>query len=84
MDLQAAIVSIYTKGQGDLPTRVASVLKKARDRGLSVIHVRVGFRPGMPEIMESQASQRALDFGKLSIAFRVPAGIRRAHASERQ
>jgi nicotinamidase-related amidase len=50
MDLQAAIVSIYTKGQGDLLTRVASVLKKARDQGLSVIHVQVGFRPGLPEI----------------------------------
>jgi hypothetical protein len=33
MDLQAAIVSIYTKGQGDLLTRVAGVLRKARDRG---------------------------------------------------
>jgi nicotinamidase-related amidase len=50
MDLQAAIVSIYTKGQGDLLTRVASVLKKARDQGLRVIHVQVGFRPGLPEI----------------------------------
>jgi len=33
MNLQAAIVSVYTKGQGDLLTRVAGVLKEARDRG---------------------------------------------------
>jgi nicotinamidase-related amidase len=50
MDLQTGIVSIYAKGQADLVTRVASVLKKARDLGLSVIHVQVGFRPGLPEI----------------------------------
>jgi hypothetical protein len=34
MDLQGAIVVIYTKGQGDLLTRVAGVLKKAREWGL--------------------------------------------------
>ena len=50
MDLQTAIVSIYTKDQPDLVTRAAGVLKKARDRGLSVFHVQVGFRPGLPEI----------------------------------
>jgi nicotinamidase-related amidase len=50
MDLQTAIVSIYGKGQPDLLTRVASVLKKARDLGMIVIHVQVGFRPGLPEI----------------------------------
>jgi len=50
MDLQTAIVSIYTKDQPDLVTRAAGVLKKARDLGLSVFHVQVGFRPGLPEI----------------------------------
>jgi nicotinamidase-related amidase len=50
MDLQAAIVSIYAKGQGELLTCAAGLLKQARDRGLSVIHVQVGFRPGFPEI----------------------------------
>jgi len=33
VDLQAAVVSICTKSQGDSLTRVAGVLKKARDRG---------------------------------------------------
>lgn len=50
MDLQTAIVSIYTKDQPDLVTRAAGVLKKARDLGLSVFHVQVGFRRGLPEI----------------------------------
>ena len=50
MDLQTAIVSIYMKGEQDLLTRAASVLKTARDHGLSVFHVQVGFRPGLPEI----------------------------------
>ncbi len=50
MDLQAAIVSIYTKGQDEFLPRIASVLGAARARGLKVIHVQVGFRPGLPEI----------------------------------
>jgi len=50
MDLQTAIVAIYTKGEQDLLTRAANVLKMARDRGLSVFHVQVGFRAGLPEI----------------------------------
>src|SRR5258708_22734603 len=50
MDLQTAIVSIYTKGQADFLTRTAGVLKEARQYGLNVIHVQVGFRPGLPEI----------------------------------
>jgi len=50
MDLQTAIVSAYTKGEPDLLTRAASVLKTARHHGLSVLHVQVGFRPGLPEV----------------------------------
>jgi nicotinamidase-related amidase len=50
MDLQTAIVSIYAKGQAGLLTSAASLLEKARDRRLSVIHVQVGFRPGLPEV----------------------------------
>jgi nicotinamidase-related amidase len=50
MDLQTAIVSIYAKGQEDFLARVASVLKAAKGYGLCVIHVQVGFRPGLPEI----------------------------------
>lgn len=51
MDLQTAIVSIYSKGQQDeYLARVAGVLDWARTRTMSVIHVRVGFRPGLAEI----------------------------------
>ena len=54
MDMQAAIVAIYTAGQADgqeqLVSRGAEVLKRCRERGIAVIHVQVGFRPGLPEI----------------------------------
>jgi nicotinamidase-related amidase len=50
MDLQTAIVSIYAKGDSDLITRAANVLREAREHRLTAIHVQVGFRPGLPEI----------------------------------
>ena len=50
MDLQSAIVSIYTRGQGDLLSNAAAVHAWARTRGMPVIHFQVGFRPGLPEI----------------------------------
>jgi nicotinamidase-related amidase len=50
MDLQTAVTSIYTKGQEDLLTRAASVIKGARECGVRVIHIQIGFRPGVPEI----------------------------------
>jgi len=50
MDFHAGIVSIYLKDQADLLARAASVLKKARDQRLAVMHVQVGFRPGLPEV----------------------------------
>lgn len=50
MDLQTAVVGIYTKDQeGPLLTRIASVLKHARSFGMRIIHVQVGFRPNLPE-----------------------------------
>lgn len=51
MDCQAAIISAYvTQDQDGFLERAAGVLRKARATGLTVIHVRVGFRPNMPEI----------------------------------
>jgi nicotinamidase-related amidase len=55
MDLQAAIVSIYTKGHDEFLPRVAGLLGAARARGMKVIHVQVGFRPGLPEISSRNA-----------------------------
>lgn len=50
MDMQQGIVSIYTAGQQDLIARAAKVLHAARQRNMMIIHVRVGFRAGLPEI----------------------------------
>ena len=50
MDLQNTVVSIYTKNEPEFLARVATVLKSARERGLCVMHVQVGFRPGLPEV----------------------------------
>src|SRR5262249_32197119 len=45
------IVSIYTKEDKQaFLSRVGSVLQWARGNGMLVIHVRVGFRPGLPEV----------------------------------
>jgi nicotinamidase-related amidase len=48
MDLQAGVVSMYVKDEGFIP-RVAGVIERARGAGLAIVHVRVGFRPGVPE-----------------------------------
>jgi len=51
MDLQAGIVSVYAP-DGELVTRAGTLLQRGRDAGLTIIHVKVGFRPGLPEIHE--------------------------------
>jgi nicotinamidase-related amidase len=51
MDCQAGIVSIYTREAKDaFLVRARSVLDHARASGMTIIHVQVGFRPGLPEI----------------------------------
>jgi nicotinamidase-related amidase len=50
MDCQSGIVSQYTTPQDGFIDRAAGVLKAARQAGLLVIHVQVGFRPGLPEV----------------------------------
>jgi nicotinamidase-related amidase len=51
MDCQNGIVSIYTKGDQDgFVARAASVLNHARASHMTVIHVKVGFRQGLPEV----------------------------------
>ena len=49
LDLQSGIVSIYTRDDG-LVTRAGELLRQGRAIGVTIIHVKVGFRPGMPEI----------------------------------
>ena len=60
MDNQAGIVASYAKDQETLVARGASVLERARSLGMCVIHIQVGFRPGMPEV-----SARNLLFGAI-------------------
>jgi nicotinamidase-related amidase len=55
MDFHASIVSAYVAEPDEFLARVASVQAAARERGLPVIHVQVGFRPGMPEISDRNA-----------------------------
>ena len=50
MDCQAAIVAAYVKPPEPYLERAVSVLAAARRARMAVIHVQVGFRPGMPEI----------------------------------
>jgi nicotinamidase-related amidase len=52
MDCQAGIVSQYVKTADDFLGRASKVLGAGRSAGVPVIHVRVGFRPGFPEIGE--------------------------------
>jgi nicotinamidase-related amidase len=49
LDLQSGIVSIYTRDDA-LVTRASALLQQGRAAGLTIIHVKVGFRPGVPEI----------------------------------
>lgn len=48
MDLQAGVISVYVKEDGFIP-RVAGVIERARHAGLMMIHVKVAFRPNLPE-----------------------------------
>jgi nicotinamidase-related amidase len=50
MDLQAGIISIYAKDDASFVERAAPVLGKARELGIHVIHVQVGFRKKLPEV----------------------------------
>src|SRR5215472_13717858 len=50
MDCQAGIVSFYAKPQEEFIARASDVVRAARSAGMPVIHVQVGFRPGLPEV----------------------------------
>jgi nicotinamidase-related amidase len=61
MDCQSGIVSIYAKNDEDaFLTRAASILNHARATGMTVIHIKTGFRPGLPEV-----SSRNVLFGSV-------------------
>lgn len=52
MDCQAGIVSVYVKPPEEFLARASGVLRAARKAGMLVVHVQVGFRPGLPEVSE--------------------------------
>jgi nicotinamidase-related amidase len=52
MDCQSGIVSQYVKPPDEFLSRASKAAKAARHAGLPLIHVRVGFRPGLPEVGE--------------------------------
>jgi nicotinamidase-related amidase len=52
LDCQSGIISVYAKPADDFTTRVSTVLNAARAAAMLVIHVRVGFRPGLPEVSD--------------------------------
>ena len=51
MDVQQGIVDRFSSDDGYLP-RLAAAIQAAREAGIWVIYVVVGFRPGHPEISE--------------------------------
>ena len=55
MDLQNGIVRAYLQDQTEMVGRAAQVLHAARAAGAMVMHVRVGFRPGLPEVSSRNA-----------------------------
>jgi len=50
MDCQTGVVSIYVQPPEEFLQRASGVLAAARKAGMPVIHVDVGFRPGLPEV----------------------------------
>jgi len=50
MDCQAGIVSVYVKPAEEFLERASAVLGAARKANMPVIHIQVGFRPGLPEV----------------------------------
>ena len=61
LDLQAGIVSIYTR-DNDLVTRAAALLQAGREAGLTIVNVKVGFRAGVPEIHTRNMLLGAISF----------------------
>jgi nicotinamidase-related amidase len=77
MDCQAGIVSIYAREAKDaFLVRVATVLNHARATGMTIIHIQVCFRPGLPEISSRNALFGAIKFSdQHQRLFREPLGL---------
>ena len=82
LDIQTALVAIYTKDSPAFLPTVASVLAQARRVQASLLHCRVGFRPGFPEVsarnsflaaMKSNPQHRQIFEGELGAIHRAVA-----------
>ena len=60
MDVQQGIVERYGEEAARLLERLGSALEAARAAGITVIYVRVAFRPGYPEVSSANRSFAAL------------------------
>jgi nicotinamidase-related amidase len=62
MDFHNSIVSVYAQQgrEDEFLSRVAGVQAAARQRAMPVLHVQVGFRPGLPEISDRNVLFAAL------------------------
>ena len=61
LDIQTALVAIYTKQSPEFVPTVASVIAHTRKVLASLLHVRVGFQPGFPEISERNRFRAAMN-----------------------
>jgi len=60
MDVQNGVVARFAEGSEALLDRLGRAIGGARHAGLPVVYVRVGFRPGAPEISAGNRSFSAL------------------------
>ncbi len=53
MDMQVSIVGMMPNGADAIISKVAKAIATARNKGIPVIYVVVGFRQGLPEVSTS-------------------------------
>ena len=64
LDCQAGVVSVYAKPQDEFISRASHLLDAARGAEILIIHVQVGFRPGLPEVTERNKFMAAIKASK--------------------
>lgn len=64
LDCQAGVISVYAKPQDEFIARTSHLLDSARSARIPVIHVQVGFRPGLPEVTDRNKFMAAIKASK--------------------
>lgn len=75
MDMQAAMLSTFGMGSA-VTANVATAIASARSKGIPVIYVVVGFRPGAPEISDRN---KGFNAAKQMFANIAPADFMKIH-----